>query len=122
MDRRALLEKEDEYISLDLESNVSPNEFIAEVYDIVAKRHRRMHGVYPSDFLYDMIPSCAEQVVWWMSFDHPIALMLKQNDFKCIKSESGPHGTIEIYTDVNVKECRECIIRYCREFGLVVID
>jgi len=121
------LEEEEE------EEVVPPDQFVREIYDIAAKRgHRKLaDGIYPSDLLYDMIPQVlndGETTVWWMSQNHPIALMLLENDinsdgqYEELASMKSNLGKVIIYPDDMVKECRDCLINLCREYSLDILE
>lgn len=113
------------------EPDVPPDQFVREIYNIAAKRHQRgTTGIYPSDFLYDMIPSQSAngEIVWWMSQSHPIALMLIENDinsdglYQEISSMKSALGHVIIYNDSMVKECRDCLVDLCRKFDLAILE
>jgi hypothetical protein len=114
-----------EDINIDIESNVTSDEFINELYEIVMTRNHRTveEGVYPSDFLYDMFfCSLDDQTkVWWMEQDHPISQMLKQNNYIPESLFAGKLGCIVVYSDEHVKACRDCILMYCEQMNKKII-
>lgn len=110
---------------------VPPQDFVKEIYDIAKKRHQRSDsGIYPSDFLYDMIPTplMNGKIVWWMAQTHPIALMLLENNassdglYNELSSMSSAMGHVIIYSDEMVKECRDCLVGLCKKFDLKVLE
>lgn len=110
-------------VAIDLEepnTTISTEQFITEVYELVQKHAKRNEGkVLRSDFYYEMIPRLQGDV-WWMAVDHPVALMLVQNEFKPVGEFSGMLGMVVIYEGPVVKRCIDAIIDYCQEFKLSV--
>lgn len=112
-----------EDVNIDIESGVSADEFINELYEIVTIRNNRTDGVYASDFLYDMF-SCSvddQTKVWWMEQDHPISLMLKQNNYIPESLFCGKLGSVVVYSDENVKACRDSIVMLCETMNKKII-
>lgn len=112
-----------EEVQIDIEMG-GEDPFITEVYDTIKSRHHRGEdGVYTSDFLYDMF-WCADEndnIVWWMSMDHPIARMLSHNLYEPEHSSRGRLGEIIVYTDEAVKSCRDCLVAHCERQGKKII-
>lgn len=104
---------------LDDIENQLRDEFIDETYDYVAEKNKRTNGVFPDDFLCDMF--CVNQTYWWMEENHPIARMLKQNDFEIESSTTSKFGTIVVYNNEYVMHCLGCIVDLCEKYGKVII-
>ena len=105
------------------EPEVPPDQFVREIYEIAARRHQRgSRGIFPSDLLYDMVPSPTNDlgVVWWMHHSHPIALMLVDNDIEDLGTMRSSLGHIVIFSDEQVKECRDVLISLCDDYGLKI--
>lgn len=108
----------DETIDMEAqEQTVTPQEFIGELYEIVKAKSRR-DSVYRQDFLFEMIPYLGD--VWWMSVEHPLALMLAQNGYASIQSFKGDCGDVVVYQSSDVNRCVDSIIEYCKSFGYAV--
>ena len=109
-----------EDVGIDLEVGaavVSPKEFITEVYEMVrlkAKRNPRR-----ADFYFEMIPRMGGEL-WWMSPDHPAALMLAEGEIVPKGEFSGPLGKVVVYESTHVRACVDAIIEYCNTFELVI--
>ena len=104
---------------VDLQKGVTGDEFIDETYDYVVSRNRREDGVYPSDFLCDMF--CSNDGFWWMTREHPISRMLEQNEFYPESCSQSKYGDIVVYADLEVKQCRDCIVQLCEKYNKKII-
>lgn len=107
-------------VDIELQESVPPHKFIEELYALVAEKFNRVDGVYPDDFFYEAIPIDGEEKVWWLSAKHPLALMLKENEIRSIGRHYGPLGEIEIYSDANMRMCRDTIVAMCIKYNLKI--
>lgn len=94
-------------------------DFVTEAYNIVLDNCNKTseQGCHVRDFLFQMIPQTNS---WWMSEDHPIALMLADNNFKPLNKFVGAHGTVVVFGKEEVNICIKSIVEYCEERGLKV--
>jgi hypothetical protein len=107
------------------EENQSEEDFIKDVYKIAKEKMKRDNdSVYPSDFLYELIPI---HNYYWMACSHPIALMLYENiklynqGYEEIGNFRGPLGNIVIHSDVAVRACRDRLVELCDTYKLKII-
>lgn len=103
------------------ETDPSEEVFIKDLYNDAKEMFRRKEGegIYVSDFLFDMI-FCADS--YWMSVDHPIARMLKENGLPVLGTFSGQLGCIVVYHKEYVSQCLECILDLCKKYELKIIN
>jgi hypothetical protein len=105
----------------DDENDQSEELFIKELYNDAKEFHRRSNdGIYVSDFLFDMIQTSSN--CYWMSAEHPIARMLKENGLPVLGTFSGQLGYIIVYSKESVSQCLECILDLCKKYELKIIN
>jgi len=101
------------------------NEFICELYDVVLSvNHRtREEGVYRTDFLFDMFHQTVNgEVYWWMSPNHPLAIMIEDNNYRPYIVPGSMFGTAYIFKDQVVQVCLGSLEDMCKQNGLRVIE
>jgi hypothetical protein len=97
-------------------------DFIIETYHIVLKACHRTpeEGCYEHDFYFHMIPIGN---AWWMSSDHPVAIMLTDNNYQHLAKmavQAGA-GEVVVYSNEMVRECINSLVEYCRDKGLKIL-
>ena len=59
---------------------------------------------------------------WWMSYDHPVAQMLRGNGYESTGLFSGQCGCVVVYPDEVVHRCINDMVTLCRKYGWEVIN
>ncbi len=95
-------------------------DFVNETYTIVLQNSSRNseEGCYARDFYSQMIP---QNNAYWMSVDHPVAVMLSGNNFRPLSTFTGEFGDVVIYAKDTVETCVKSLVEYCVDYGLKVL-
>jgi hypothetical protein len=106
-------------VLIQVEEVQSEQEFIEEIYELAKRYSKRQEaGIFASDFLFHMIPT--NSGVYWMSVDHPVAKMLKENNFKDRGTFSGELGCIVVHDEYSVNTCIDAIVELCQKYKLKI--
>lgn len=109
-------------VALDIEmgADTSSEAFVRELYETVKLRNHREGPLYPSDFFYEMF--LCNNGYWWLPLTHPIAEFLIANDVEAVQGFSGKFGNVAVFTDAEIRKCRDWIVENCKKYKLDVVS
>lgn len=118
----------DNDVEIDMEEQQqTEQEYVLDVFEMIKRIQNRkdVDFIYEEDFYFQMIPFYDNEIQhYYMRIDHPIAHMLRFNDYKedaCMFLRGEPDGTIVIYKGDYVDVCVQRMVQLCDNYKLLVI-
>lgn len=97
------------------------NEFITDLYDVVllSSNKERDTGICREDFLFEMFHrSVGGRIFWWMSPNHPLAIMMHDNGYPPYDASTQGFGNASVFSDDVVQTCLDSLVDMCKRNAL----